>query len=338
MATTHPAEMGSDGATDASGDTAVRRFLETYRGKRIFHPPLVNDTGELVGNNGDLLMVLGTERVYRDLEIERIDRGEDADLIVIGASGGMLDKFRWITGIFRDCSHRFPDTPLCVLPSTYYYPTKPFAEEVGERAAPVTLFCREPYSAEHLRNDHDLPPCCEVVLDPDMAFEMVNGEIVSSLRGMERRHVLVVERVDVEHTSVAMRSERIKTRKWISKVLPKPVKTALYPLVTAIRSRRHTPFRAHCEALLKEHHPGALRLPREVKDVSNVNTCTFERFCGAVGGAEVVFTTRLHVGILASMVGVPTFIFEGPYHKIRGIYEYSLVDMDHVRFVEWDGN
>jgi hypothetical protein len=96
----------------------VRDFLEPFRGKRIYHAPLVDDKGVLVGNNGDRLMVLGTDLLYKDLEIQRIDSADEADLIIIGGNGGMLEKFTHIPRLFRTCCREYPDTPLCVLPST----------------------------------------------------------------------------------------------------------------------------------------------------------------------------------------------------------------------------
>ena len=36
-----------------SDSQTLRDFLDGYRGARVFHPPLVDDKGELVGNNGD---------------------------------------------------------------------------------------------------------------------------------------------------------------------------------------------------------------------------------------------------------------------------------------------
>jgi len=110
------------------------------------------------------------------------------------------------------------------------------------------------------------------------------------------------------------------------------MKTALYPLVNSVRVRRQTPFRQRCEAILSERFPEAVPLPRIVRDASIVNACTFDQFCEFISEAAVVFTTRLHAGILAALLGRPTVIFGGPYHKIRGIYDYSLADRPHVQF------
>ena len=311
----------------------VRKFFEDYKGKRIFHPPLVDDKGILVGNNGDRLMVLGTEILYNDFSISKVDSGKDADLIVIGGNGGMLEKAQHIPRIFRNASIEYPDTPMCVLPSTYYYPTRDFAEEIGNRKAPLTLFCREPYSYDHLLGHHNLPQLVKVLLDSDMAFELADSDLVKSMQNSKSKHVLVVERVDVEHTNVAFQSKGLKLRKTASKVLPESVKKAIYPFVTAFRSYQKTPFKEQCDNLMEKHYQEFLARPKVVKDISNNFTCTFEEFCELIASSSVVFTTRLHVGILSSMLGIPTFIFEGPYHKIKGIYDYSLEQFENTIFV-----
>ena len=95
-----------------SDSQTLRDFLDGYRGARVFHPPLVDDKGELVGNNGDRLMVIGTDIVYHDLGITRVEDLEQADLCVLGANGGMLEKAIHIPRMFRTLSQDYPRTPL----------------------------------------------------------------------------------------------------------------------------------------------------------------------------------------------------------------------------------
>lgn len=325
---------GETGKGASPRQTRVREFLTKHRGARIYRVPLVDDRGVPVGNNGDRLMVLGTDVVFRDLGLTACERPEDADLIAFSSSGGMLEKMQQIPRLFRTLCERFPSTPLCVLPSSYYWPTRPLAGEMGERRAPTTLFCREPISFRHLTEDHRFGPGVEVVLDHDMAFELEREPLVVDRLGHAQRSVVMVERTDVEHVSVGMDSSRLGMRKGLSRRTPRWLKKALYPLVNAARASRQTPFRACCESLLREHCSDSVGLPRDVADISNVNTCSFDAFCDRLAGAKVVFTTRLHAGIFAAMLGRRTFIFDGAYHKIRGIYELSLSGRDGVTFVE----
>lgn len=314
--------------------TKVREFLARWRGSKIYRVPLVDERGVPVGNNGDRLMVLGTDVVFRDLGLTACERPEEADLIAVSASGGMLEKMQRIPHLFRTLCARFPRTPLCVLPSSYYWPTRPFAAELGERLAPTTLFCREPISFRHLTEQHSLGDSVEVLLDHDMAFELETEPVVESRRDRAQTTVVMVERTDVEHVSVGMDSSRLGVRKTLSRRTPPWLKKALYPALNGLRARRKTPFRSQCEALLREHCPTADGLTWDIADISNTNTCSFDGFCDRLAGARVVFTTRLHAGLFAAMLGRRTFIFDGSYHKIRGIHELSLRGRPNVTFVE----
>lgn len=329
-----PAGVGQVRPGAAVRHTAVREHLAQWKGAKVYRAPLVDERGLSVGNNGDHLMVMGTDVVFRDLGLGTCDRPEDANLIVFPSSGGMLEKMQRVPAIFKELCARFPATPLCVLPSSYYWPTRSFREQIGDRRAPTMLFCREPISFQHLTRDHDLQrDGIEVRLDHDMAFELETEPVVTARRDLSAGRVLIVERTDVEHVSIAMNSSRLGARKSLSKRTPAWLKRALYPLLNKARSTRQTPFRVRCEALLREHCPASVDAPRDVADVSNINTCSFEGFCDRVAASEVVFTTRLHAGLYAAMLGRRTFIFEGSYHKIRGIYEQTLKDRPNVTYV-----
>lgn len=51
-----------------------------------------------------------------------------------------------------------------------------------------------------------------------------------------------------------------------------------------------------------------------------------------VSGYRVVHTDRAHVAITAAMLGKETHVYPNNYHKLRGIYEYSLRDKPNVIF------
>ena len=255
-------EQGSVGAPPPARQTRVREYLASWRGAKIYRVPLVSDKGVLVGNNGDRLMVLGTDVVFRDLGLTACATPEEADLIAVSASGGMLEKMEQIPRLFRSLCHRFPSTPLCVLPSSFYWPTQPFAAELGDRKAPTTLFCREPISFKHLTTDHTLGEGVEVVLDHDMAFELEHEPLVVERRAMAQKTVVMVERTDVEHVSVGMDSSKLGMRRHVSRYMPGWMKRAMYPMVNAVRARRQTPFKDRCESLLREHCPDAVGLER----------------------------------------------------------------------------
>jgi len=66
------------------------------------------------------------------------------------------------------------------------------------------------------------------------------------------------------------------------------------------------------------------------RDISMEGSLT--DFVSWVANAETVYTDRLHVAILSSILGKDVTLFDNIYHKNRGVWEYSL--RDSVRFVE----
>lgn len=59
---------------------------------------------------------------------------------------------------------------------------------------------------------------------------------------------------------------------------------------------------------------------------------TFSDFVSIVENAEDIFTDRLHVAILGSILEKKVTLFGNMYHKNRGVWEYSL--KDRVTFIE----
>ena len=121
-------------------------------------------------------------------------------------------------------------------------------------------------------------------------------------------------------------------RGWRRRV-PSLLKKPLYPLRAYLASRQSTPFRSRCEEIIREYHSDLAGLPRLVCDVSRKEYYSFEGFCDAIADAAIVLTTRLHVGILAALLGKRTYVFEGVYHKIRAIYDHSLSGYENVSFI-----
>ena len=97
-----------------------------------------------------------------------------------------------------------------------------------------------------------------------------------------------------------------------------------YQLVAMRRDRES----AVSEKLLREIE-GACDNP-VTRDISMEGSLT--DFVSLVANAETVYTDRLHVAILSSMLGKDATLYGNMYHKNRGVWEYSL--RDGVRFVE----
>jgi exopolysaccharide biosynthesis predicted pyruvyltransferase EpsI len=302
---------------------------------------MLDTAGKDFGNNGDELIQLGGELLLSAANIQHADSPESADLLIMRGNGAMIRGYTLARKILADTWSRYPDKPLLMMPATFHYPHEQFTTGLPSRSAPVTLFCREQYSHRHLLEDHDLPTFCSVDIGRDTAFDLEQDSLVTSRRNAEPQHVLICERNDAEHpmnqSSFWSQESNRPARSLLSKLartLPPALKKPLYPIKAAIRSRKRTPFRQYCEQLLNtDPLEKYSHLPRVYRDVSDRSLGDFDQFCDTIANSAIVFSTRLHVGIYAAMLGRPTYIFEGPYHKIRAIYEHSMSEMPHVTFV-----
>jgi exopolysaccharide biosynthesis predicted pyruvyltransferase EpsI len=60
-------------------------------------------------------------------------------------------------------------------------------------------------------------------------------------------------------------------------------------------------------------------------------------FVSTVANARRIHTDRLHVAILAHILGKEATLYDNRYHKNRGVYEYSMRHNPMIRFVESSG-
>lgn len=315
----------------------VSEFLKGWHGKRVYYPPIVSEDGDVAGNHGDSLIEFGAEKLFKDVGAQFSNNPETADLLLLGGGGHMVEGFTSGPRMIRELSHAYPDTPLAVLPASFYFPHTSFAALIPESRAPITLFCREHLSKAHLEHDQNLPAYCTTAIDHDLAFRLAQGDLVNSVRSGSAKHILIVERWDAEHPDIKFDLAKARTlSSRLAGVLPAFVRAPLRPLVARLRNQRRTRFREMAERAIALAHPEFAELPRLIHDVSQPRYGSFESFTRSIADAAVIFTTRLHVGILAGMAGKPVYLVEGGYWKARGIHEYSMRDMPNVQFLDLD--
>lgn len=74
-----------------------------------------------------------------------------------------------------------------------------------------------------------------------------------------------------------------------------------------------------------------IKKPIKVRDVSLAEE-SVAGLVNEVAKASYVYTDRLHVMILASILEKPVTGFDVTYYKNRGVYEYSLSNSPNVDF------
>ncbi len=288
------------------------------------------------GNNGDDLIIAGAEAVFSASGIRRVDTPREADVIVINGGGMFVEGF--IQGItkVREYSEIFPDKPLCIGPQSFHLSSFALRDAVVRRTSPLIICVRETPSQENLDEILHGVPRVEFLRDHDLAFQIPALDPIFT-RPRSEQHILVVERLDGEHHSHAGRSRRHSRAPWHRRfaywVLPQSTKQLLRKRRQEAKSERITPYRVWVEKTIATEFSALAGLPRLARDISSREVASFPQFVDAVAASALVFTDRLHVGILAARMGKRTFLFEGSYHKCRGIYERSLAGFPNVTLV-----
>jgi exopolysaccharide biosynthesis predicted pyruvyltransferase EpsI len=306
----------------------VRGELERYRGRRVFFEPLF-------GNNGDKLIELGSLALLGSLGIELVDNPVKAEAIIINGGGAMNDV--WKTGFenLARYNHEYPDIPLVVLPSSYEFRETSLTDLLSDRVSPATLYAREHYSLNILRN-LKLPSMVNIGMDHDMAFELMDTEYFRTLKSkVAGEYILIVERGDSE-SQTGFQGRPLHNFELLRHMIPwkarQAIKRNTRGLMYVLR-KEETPFVQSSIEMVKNEHHKFRNSPAYVDDISLPDVCTFQRFCDLIAGAAVVVSTRLHVSILAAILGKPTYAVAGSSAKIRGVYELSLSGRPNVLLI-----
>ena len=319
------ADAGRRRTPDAP-ESPFGRFLRERADARIFFEPLS-------GNNGDVLILKGTEHLLDKHGCRRCADPAEADLILLNGGYSISDIWKFGIETLGHYRREFPDTPMAVAPSSFRFEGVDFAEVVRRGRAPVTLFARETKSYEII-NGVDLPNNAEVRMSRDSAFELRDSEFLTDLkRKVGGRHVVVSMRND-EESGAASSDLGGLLKVGRGRFLPGPIRRPLARLRDAIAARRNvggpgTKGVTAPEALkagLAQVGGDAASLPRVNKDISAV--VSFEEFCDLVAGSALMVTDRLHVAIFGHLLDRPTMLLPGNNHKLRGIYNLSMRDHD----------
>jgi len=309
--------------------TTVDEALSAHRGKRVYYEPLW-------GNHGDRLIDMGSRLTMERHEFRLVPTAGEAEAIVVNGGGSWVSFGQRALEAHAERFRRHPDVPIVVLPSSFLLDGVDLGAMMGERTAPVTLIARERPSLEQLERA-GLPEAVRLGLDHDMALALRDAPFIARLRTRAReRHLLIVERRDVE--SVTGATQRPVGGRALKRFVPRSVRLAIK---RHLRQRDAgavtTPFARNAIGVARARWPGVDALPLFNLDISDEGSVSFRQFLSRTADAAVVVTNRLHVGILAHLLGKTALIAPGSYHKIRGIYEHSLAHDDRVAMLAPNG-
>ena len=297
-------------------------------GKKVFFDPCH-------GNNGDDLIIAGARSVFSAVGVVVVTSAAQADVIIINGGGMFVEGFKQGLSKVKRYSEDFPNKPLCIGPQSFSLRSTHLRDTLLSRKAPTLICVREQPSQTNLDQLLQGVAQVEYLRDEDLAFRIPPSHPILATP-KTARHVLIVERLDGEHHSHAGKKDTrppVWYRALAHRLLPEPIKAKIRRTRQQRKGERPTPYRLWVESKIQQEFPQYQNLPRVTRDISSRDLATFDEFVKTVADSAIVFSDRLHVGILAARMGKPTFLSEGSYHKCRGIYERSLTGYSNVTLV-----
>lgn len=333
----------------------VSQHLEELCGKNVFYK-------SLPGNRGDDLIVMGINELLRRHQIRVVDDPSKADHMLIKGGGALIDEYPKLLADIQVLLRKTSSLPTTILPTSYLLRDQSLAELAGPRSALLRIYAREKYSFD-LLNQLDFDGPAEIGLDHDTAFHLINSDFMRRLkRKTTLKHILIVERTDIEAlcrpivrfdggTAEVAGTEitgptvvNSPPAFGLRRHLPRSVKALKAQFLRVIelpkieRDAIKTPFAIQAIDRIHKDMPETRELPIRAFDVSQNRYSSFGQFATVIAQSAAVCSTRLHVGILSAMLDKPTYLVAGVYHKLRGIYEYSMSESKHVELLEQDIN
>ena len=283
--------------------------LRSGPGRRYYRPS--------PGNAGDALIAAGFYHLAERLDVPFTELpggaldavGPTADDVLILAGGGWLTS-HWDFGAPTLTALTRLDAALVLLPQSL----SGNADALRRLRPRDVLFVRERYSLAYARS---LGLRCRVLLDHDLALYVDPRRLLAapesgparlgSARLGSARPGRLPGRRELER-SVALGYHRLAARRG---------GTLRAWRVDAEASGAHPGARWRDDLSLVANH-GVLDRDSALRSASTLLR-TLARY-------DRVETDRLHIGIGAALLGRPVRLHANAYHKIRGIYEYSLRD------------
>lgn len=303
-------------------------LLQRYRGSSVYFDALVKG-----GNNGDRLIIAGSSQMRDNAELKYVTDPREADLIIVRGNGVLTDFYSRRGNSYHQrmlsLLTEHPTIPFVLEPSTVRLRPEEFLPEDITRRAETTVYLREWYSWRRLSATPVLKERgVELRVDHDAAFALAGTAALESLcPGRHEDHALVVLRRDIERPWGQL--EHSRGKRVLAGIVPRRIRLRARPVVSVVARHAPSGLRREAERIVRSMCSNT-DIPYVVADVSDPVTYGFDQFCEIVARSAAVVTTRLHVGVLAGMLGIPTVLIDGPYEKIKGVYEYSMSDMMHV--------
>jgi len=289
------------------------RFLSAHRNK-IFH------CQNYPGNAGDALIYAGTRLLLEQLGIATTKNPQDADVILI--PGGNPSMWPGAGARFwRTLWEQFPQAEFVVGPAGFNARYPEWKSAISDSGFKVSgLFAREPSSYQALL-DADLPDHIELGLSHDPALNLRSSEWLQKQRSAARSGYALLSFRDDHEGNLHC----VPLLEWLRRSIPGRVFKRLSRALTAMTKRQK--IRRATSAV-----DGEVEIL--VRDVSREDLETCARL---VRTASEVHTDRLHIMLLAAMLGKPVVAYPTSHQKLETVYKHSVKDWAEVKIRNLQG-
>lgn len=308
--------------------------LSIYKGRNVYYNPNYG------GNNGDTLIEYGDRITLRKAGVNLVSDPSEADAICI-RGGGFLRYYYGgggVESLVRHYLEYYPKAHIIQFPASFTDETK-LHSVFGRNGDRVTVYVRERYSWDIIQRQQPMAGC-QIKLAHDSAFQLTDRVWQNEyLSKPVSKNILIVERRDIEAITDSA-NDRLPSAGRLRQMLPSYVKSWAKKNIFGPRLMKNasdTVFAKHALDKAKQIYPDLFSLNEihvRAGDISLPGFYSMPFFIREIEAASAVVSTRLHVGILAAILGKPTIQVSGSYHKINGIYEMSMEKMSNVQLMQ----
>lgn len=253
-------------------------------------------------------------------EYEPVPLKEDTVILITGG-GYMGDVWRKAWDSVMNTIESYPNNPIVILPNTIFYQNPKVLRSDAERLAKLnnlTICVRDKVSyqiaKESFRN--------KVCLVPDMAL-YISLDYLNQWRLPQTDNVLFLKRIDKElgNVDLIIPVPNVDERDWPTVDGKSSFgERVFYASRILCKKTKIKNERVHALAQWLEHKIGYFVFRKSL-------TCRGVEF---VSKYKEVFTTRLHVMILAVLLGKKVHYIDNSYGKLSSFYNTWLIDCDIV--------
>lgn len=269
------------------------------------------------GNAGDSLIRMASELLLDELGIRRTQNIETADICLF--AGGCPTMWPDVMRLIETYLQSSASGQLVIGPATFEFGCTLWPDLFRRFAGRIAgLFARDWKSYQNLCAA-DMPDCIIKGLSHDMTFYLLGTSWHAQQQNLSEDYILVSLRRD--HEMYPGIEERI-----LRPAIMHVSKKIANKLTRWARKKGKNRKISQIRRLNREQY-------RNIRDV-DIWLLDTEAYLETIRNAAWVCTDRLHVMIVASMLGKKVYAFPTAYGKLEHVYQTSMQEWANITFLE----